>query len=155
MLRIGVISDTHLNRPTDEFKATVERVFSGVDTVIHAGDMTGMAVHAYLSKWDLRAVAGNMDEMELQTLVPVKRIEEFMGKRIGVIHGKGSPFGIEQWVAREFDDVDIIIFGHSHIPLNVKRGPVYMFNPGSYRTSKTVALLELGEAIRFKLIEVG
>ncbi len=40
MLRIGVLSDTHLNKPNDEFKTTVERVFSGVDIVIHAGDMT-------------------------------------------------------------------------------------------------------------------
>ncbi len=154
MLRIGVLSDTHLNKPNDEFKTTVERVFSGVDIVIHAGDMTGVAVHEYLSRWDLKAVAGNMDEMELKTIVPAKRIEELEGRRIGIVHGRGTPFGIEDVVAREFDGVDIIIFGHSHIPMNGRRGRVYMLNPGSYRSSKTVAILELGEEIKFKLMEV-
>lgn len=154
MVRIGVLSDTHLNKPNDEFKSSLERVFSEVDTIIHAGDMTGVAVYEYLSKWDLRAVAGNMDELELKALVPTKRIEGLMGRRIGIVHGRGTPFGIEEVVAREFDDVDIIIFGHSHVPTNVKRGHVCMLNPGSYRSSRTVAILELGEEIKFELIEV-
>lgn len=155
MIRIGVISDTHLGKPTDDFKATVGRFFSGVDIIVHAGDMTSKLVYDYLSNWDLRAVAGNMDDYDLRAVAPEKRIEEVSGKRIGIIHGWGSPFGLERVVFGEFSGVDAIIFGHSHIPLNTMRGHVHLCNPGSYRSSKTIGMLEVGDEITFRVIEIG
>jgi hypothetical protein len=154
MKKIGVLSDTHLSRPTDDFKATLGKLVSGVDIIIHAGDMTGILVHEFLSNWDLRAVAGNMDDHDLRAILPEKRIEEVAGKKIGIMHGKGSPFGIERMVASEFTDVDIIIFGHSHIPLYSKKGDTYLINPGSYRSSRTMGILELGDEISFNFLEI-
>lgn len=155
MKKIGVLSDTHLSIPTDNFKVTIGRVFSDVDLIIHAGDMTGLPVHGFLSNWDLRAVAGNMDDFDLQAIVPEKRIEEISGIRIGVMHGRGSPFGLEQLVLQEFEDVHVIIFGHSHIPLSAIRGNVHLINPGSYRSSRTVGILEVDDTINFNLFEIG
>lgn len=154
MKKIGVLSDTHLNRPTDDFKVTLAKVFSDVDIIIHAGDMTGLLVHDFLSNWDLRAVAGNMDDYDLRAILPEKRIEEIGGRRIGIIHGRGSPFWLEQFVQHKFEDVDIIIFGHSHIPLSAKRGNIHLFNPGSYKSSRTVGVLELGDEILFNFLEI-
>lgn len=155
MKKIGVLSDTHLSIPTDNFKITIGRVFSDVDLIIHAGDMTGLPVHDFLSNWDLRAVAGNMDDFDLQAIVPEKRIEEISGIRIGVMHGRGSPFGLEQLVLQEFEDVNVIIFGHSHISLSAIRGTVHLINPGSYRSSRTVGILEVDDTINFNLLEIG
>lgn len=155
MIKIGVLSDTHLSRPTDDFKVTIAKVFSDVDMIIHAGDMTGLLVHEFLSNWDLQAVSGNMDDHDLSAILPEKRIETVAGRRIGVMHGKGPPFYIERIVEQEFVDVDIIIFGHSHIPLYKKRGDVYLINPGSYRSSRTVGILELEEEIAFNFVEIG
>lgn len=155
MKKIGVLSDTHLSRPTDDFKATISKVFSGVDLIIHAGDMTGLSVHDFLSNWDLRAVAGNMDDFDLRAVVPEKRIEEISGKRIGIMHGRGSPFGLEQLVLRELEGVDVIVFGHSHIPHTAVKGDVHLINPGSYRSSRTVGILEIDDVINFNLLKIG
>jgi len=159
-MKIGVLSDTHLTSVTEDFKKMLKGQFSDVDVIIHGGDMTSIAVYDYLSNWDLRAVRGNMDDYDLGALLPVKRIETIMGKRIGMIHGRGSPHTIEDVVFGEFRDIDIIVFGHSHVPANVRRAGVLMFNPGSYRGSYshkgTVGMIEIGEGgeTTFRHIEV-
>lgn len=157
-MKIGILSDTHLTQITKDFKETIEKVFDGVDMIIHAGDITGISVFNYLSKWELKAVRGNMDDFDLYNLLPEKRIENIMGKNIGIIHGKGAPGGIENVVLREFQDVDLIIFGHSHIPLETKKNDVLLFNPGSYRRSYsyhgTVGIMEIADNISFRHIEV-
>jgi putative phosphoesterase len=154
MIKVGVLSDTHLNRPTDDFKVTIGKIFSDVDMIIHAGDMTGVPVNEFLSNWDLRAVSGNMDDYDLRAILPARRIENVSGRRIGIMHGGGSPFGLDQLVLRSFEDVDIIIFGHSHIPMYSKKGDIYLINPGSYKTSKTAGILELEDVINFNLLKI-
>lgn len=152
MKKIGIISDTHLSRPTDDFKSTLARYFDDVEIIIHAGDMTGRPTYDFLSKWDLRAVAGNMDDYDLSALLPDKRIEEIEGWKIGITHGRGSPFWLEKFVLSAFENVDIIIFGHSHIPLSTKRGNIHLFNPGSYKSTRTLGVLELGDRVSFNFI---
>ncbi len=157
-MKIGILSDTHLINITDNFKKTIRTLFHDVDMIIHAGDMTGLPVFDYLSNWEVKAVKGNMDDYELQHLLPAKRVEEIMGRKIGIIHGSGSPEGIDDKVLREFQDVDLIIFGHSHIPLQTKKGSVLLFNPGSYRGSYsqpgTVGIMEIKENVVLRHIEV-
>jgi hypothetical protein len=158
MLKIGVISDTHLDRVPDEFKNIIGRVFHDVDMIIHSGDMTNRAVYDYLSNWELKAVRGNMDDFDLRDILPEKRVEEIGGKRIGIIHGRGSPYGLSNFVFKEFQDVDIIIFGHSHVPFHMKKGNVEMFNPGAFKGSPgrsgTVGLIEIDRDIRFTHLEL-
>jgi hypothetical protein len=157
-MKIGILSDTHLANITEVFSTSMKTVFGDVDMIIHAGDMTGIAVYYYLSHWELKAVRGNMDDYELRGLLPEKRIEEIAGRRIGIIHGRGSPQGIEDVVLQEFQGVDVVIFGHSHVPLEVKRGNVLLFNPGSFRGTYshrgTVGIMEIDEMITFRHIEV-
>jgi hypothetical protein len=99
-----------------------------------------------------------MDDFGLYSLLPEKRIENIMGKNVGIIHGKGPAKGIENVVLREFQHVDLIIFGHSHIPLETKKNGVLLFNPGSYRRSYsyrgTVGIIEIADNITLRHIEV-
>jgi putative phosphoesterase len=159
MVKVGILSDTHLDRLTDNFKSVVETVFSDADMIIHAGDMTGIEVYEYLSKWNLKAVSGNMDSQELRAILPEKRIEEIEGRQIGIIHGRGSPYGLEMFVYNQFRGMDIVIFGHSHVPLHTIRGETIMFNPGSLRKPHnppgTVGIIEISdENVVFRYIEV-
>lgn len=159
-MKIAVISDTHLTHPTDDFRRHMKALFSDVDIVLHAGDMTSSNVFEYLSNWDLRAVRGNMDDSDLAVSLPERRVEEIAGRRIGIIHGWGSPRGLEDAVFHAFPGVDIIVFGHSHVPLNTKKRGVVLFNPGSYRggysTTGTVGIIEVtGGDIVFRHLEVG
>lgn len=159
MVKIGILSDTHLDRATDSFKSSVKKLFSDTDIIIHAGDITEKGVYDYLCNWDLRAVRGNMDSLELQEILPHKRIEKIGNKKIGIMHGKGPPYLIENYIFNEFEGVDIIIFGHSHIPFHTRRDNTVMFNPGSftrpYNPPGTAGIIEISdEQIFFRLLEV-
>lgn len=157
-MKIAVISDTHLTHVTADFRRHMENTFGDADIVIHAGDMTSAAVYDYLSNWDIRAVRGNMDDHDLRASLPERRVEEIAGRRIGIIHGWGSPDGLENAVLEKFKDVDIVIFGHSHMPLNLRKGNITLFNPGSYRggysQKGTTGIIEMGDDITFRHITV-
>jgi len=154
-MKIAVISDTHLTHPTEAFRRNMKTFFSDVGIIIHAGDMTSSSVFDYLSNWDLLAVRGNMDDHDLRASLPEKRIETIAGRRIGIMHGWGSPAGLEGWVLDSFSDVDIIVFGHSHMPLKMtSRGRgVVLFNPGTYRGGYagkgSVGIIEISEEVTF------
>ena len=159
MIRLGVVSDTHLDKLTDSFRSVVETVFPDVDMVIHAGDMTGIEVYEYLSRWNLRAVRGNMDCQELRAILPEKRVEEVEGRKIGIVHGYGSPYGLETFVCNQFQGVDIVVFGHSHVPLHARRGKTVLFNPGSlrkpYNPPGTVGIIEISTGdVTFRHVDV-
>ncbi|MCX7858076.1 MAG: YfcE family phosphodiesterase [Deltaproteobacteria bacterium] len=141
MVRIGVLSDTHLRHPTDYFKKFIEDNFGEMDMIVHAGDMVSLEVYQFLSAFNLKAVQGNMDDMELKSILPEKIVFEVERLKLGLIHGQGAPFGIEDFVIKHFENLDepldVIIYGHSHIPKISKRGNLYLFNPGSFRKPYT------------------
>jgi len=115
-MRIAVLSDTHVNILARLPKKIIDAL-STVDLIIHAGDFTDMQVLEQLKQLsEVRAVQGNMDSAELKTILPAKAIIEVAGKRIGITHGSGSPWGIETRVRKIFeaDRVNIIVYGHSH-----------------------------------------
>ena len=157
-MKIAVISDTHLTYPTDDFRRHMREFFADAEVMLHAGDMTSSGVFDYLSSWDLRAVRGNMDDYGLGSALPEKRVETIAGKRIGLIHGWGSPAGLEDRVRNSFSDVDIIVFGHSHVPLKMLNRGVILFNPGSYRGGYTgkgsVGIIEISEEVTFHHLPV-
>lgn len=129
-MKIGVCSDTHsLNLPASMLKA-----FKDVDLIIHAGDICDESVLKELKALaPIKAVSGNMDDMALKKRLPLKEIIEVEEIRIGLCHGHiGSSKAFENAQAQfSNDDVDIIIFGHSHLALNEKIDGRIFFNPGS------------------------
>jgi len=115
-MRIAVLADTHVNR-LEHLPKKITNALSTVDLIIHAGDFTDAQLLQELRQLkEVKAVHGNMDSMELKALLPVKEIVEIGNKRIGITHGSGGPWGIEDRVRKMFesDYVDIIIYGHSH-----------------------------------------
>jgi uncharacterized protein len=158
MVRIGVISDTHITKVTDDFQRVMDRLFKSVDHLIHAGDIISPEVYEYLCQWNLFAVRGNMDDSRLWDILPRTRIETIEGKRIGIVHGAGSWHHVESFVLTQFHDVDLIVFGHSHMPLYKKEGTTEVFNPGALMRpvsqQKTVGILEIEDEIACRHIPV-
>ena len=110
-MKIGVLSDTHLSEPNLEFKRMIEFHFRDVEKIFHVGDFVDWSVAEYLSGLkELIAVCGNMDPFKIRKDFAQKQVVELGGFRIGLIHGGGSPFGIESRIRDEFDDVDVIIY---------------------------------------------
>ena len=158
-MKIGVISDTHLREPHPEFRKMIEFHFKDVEKIFHAGDFIDRSIAEYLSsKKELIAVCGNMDSEDIRKAFPQRRVIELEGLKIGLIHGGGSPFGIESRIRGEFDEVDIIVYGHTHTPANHQVKNIHFFNPGSPTRSfihkATVGILHLGEKIEGEIIKI-
>jgi len=151
-MRIGVISDTHV-KTFDELPAPIITALAGVDLIVHAGDFTERPVLEGLKRLGaMKAVCGNMDSVELKRTLPQKELFIVNGKKIGLIHGWGAPWGIADRVREMFSDVDIIIFGHSHQTCNQYIGGSLLFNPG--RASDSLGLLTIDDEVRAEIIKV-
>lgn len=134
-VKIGVISDTHITDRSGQIPQAVLNAFKGVDLVIHAGDMVSLRVIEALKGVcpKVIAVAGNMDQEAVRKRYPPKQILEILGHRIGLMHGAGAPFNLIDLLKDAFkqDGCDLIIYGHSHKPMNEEIDGVLFFNPGS------------------------
>ena len=133
-MRIGVLSDTHIPLNAQKVPKEVLQGLKGVDLILHAGDLIDLAVLDDLKKIaEVRAVCGNMDPLDVRETLKKKEIIKAGGVKIGLVHGAGSPEGLKDRIVKEFegDGVDVIVFGHSHSPVNEKRKKVLLFNPGS------------------------
>ena len=131
---IGFISDTHMPRGARRLPdACVERL-RGVDLILHAGDvMTAEALREMESIGPpLLAVHGNVDSAELRRLLPERQVVDAGGVRIGMVHDSGPRVGREARVRRRFPDADVVVFGHSHIPVDAPgTDGQWLLNPGS------------------------
>jgi len=146
-MRIVVLADTHIHMLEHLPKKLIDAL-STVDLIIHAGDFTDVKLLEELRRLrEVRAVQGNMDSMEIKTVLPVKEIIEVGNKQIGITHGSGSPCGIEERVRKMFESnrVDIIVYGHSHRSQNKITDGILFFNPGKATDSFGILTID-GEA---------
>jgi len=139
-MKIGVISDTH-----DHLDPRVPELFEGVDHILHAGDIGLPWVILQLeSIAPVTAVLGNNDvglnfkETELVQLDGCK----FLIHHIVDVRSP-SPV-VQRRLIR--DNPDVIVFGHTHKPFNVRIGKALFFNPGyagkgRFAMPRTVAIL--------------
>ncbi len=151
-MKIGVVSDTHATSLA-ELPDKLLSALAGVELIIHAGDFIAKDVLDGLKRLgEVKAVQGNMDSGELKRILPEKELVVVAGRRIGIIHGWGSPYGLDDRVGKMFKDVDAIVYGHSHYSQNeVKRG-VLFFNPGRARNS--FGILTVGQKISGEIINL-
>ena len=128
-MKIGIISDTHGNVPTKIYD-----VFKDVDQIWHAGDIGSIDVINELeSIAPVTAVRGNMDSFPLISQYHEYEIFEISKNRIFLTHQH-----ITQNLKRitnkdwNFDqNFQMIICGHTHIPMTKQFNSVFYFNPGS------------------------
>lgn len=157
-MRIGVISDTHLHEPQTGLSARLQKAWGQVDLALHAGDLVNLAVLDCLPAPKVEAVCGNMCDHVAASTLPDRRIIEVAGKRIGLIHGWGAALGLASRVLGEFSDVDVVVFGHSHRPMNAVKNGVLLFNPGSasrnFFGGASVGVLTVGDAITGEIIKL-
>ena len=70
---------------------------------------------------------------DLRRLLPEERVVEAEGASIAMVHDAGPRVGRLERMRRRFADrADVVVFGHSHLPLH-ERAPdgFQIFNPGS------------------------
>ncbi len=159
-MKIGVISDTHIPMRVKSLPPAIFEVLEGVELILHAGDIVSENVLIDLKAIaPLEAVSGNVDPFELQAKLPRKKILNLNGFRIGLIHGDGRSGKTSQKTSErvlnafEGENVDVIVFGHSHKPFNERRDGILLFNPGSLTDPRrqpkpSYGIIHLDETIR-------
>jgi putative phosphoesterase len=151
-MRIGVISDTHAST-LDGLPKPILTALAEVDLIVHAGDFTERAVLEGLKTLgEVKAVQGNMDSAEIKGLLPKQDLFIAQGKRVGLVHGSGGPWGIADRIREMFPDVDLIIYGHSHEATNRVIQGSLLFNPGRARDS--FGLLTIDEEIKGEIVKI-
>jgi putative phosphoesterase len=163
VMKIAVISDTHLPRGARVLpKTCVERLRSA-DLILHGGDITGRAFLEELLALGppVQAVYGNMDEPALKASFPKERVVEAGGARIGMVHIPGPRAGREARLLARFPGCDAIVYGHTHVPQVEQHEGMWILNPGSpteRRSSPERTMLELevaGRDVAPRLISLG
>ena len=132
---IAVISDTHLPRGARRLPdACVERI-AAAELLLHAGDFSTLEVLRELEAIGppVAGVHGNVDSADLRRLLPPERVVEADGARIAMLHDAGPRAGRLERMRRRFGDrAEIVVFGHSHLPLHEQAPDGFqIFNPGS------------------------
>lgn len=151
-MRIGLLSDTHnhaqhVKRAVDSFKA------EGIQTVLHAGDITGPDVLQLLAGFDLWVAWGNMDRDDHLAMAAAEfgegRLDSlhslsFEGCTLALLHGDNVPQLAELIRSEEYD---YVIHGHTHRVRNERIGRTQVINPGALGgvglSPKTFAILEI------------
>lgn len=99
-----------------------------------AGDWVDTATLDLLQARSRRLIGvyGNNDGPELRARLPEVAYAELAGVRLGVVHETGPAQGRERRCAVRFPELDVLVFGHSHIPWDSTADDrLRLLNPGS------------------------
>lgn len=133
-MELLLIADTHLPKRARDLPQSVWDQVARVDVVFHAGDWVVPALLDELEARARRLVAcwGNNDGDELRRRLPERADVELEGVRFAVVHETGQSSGRERRMAALYPDVDVLVFGHSHIPWDTTADTgLRLLNPGS------------------------
>lgn len=148
--RIGIVTDTHIPDRVRSLPSKIFERLQGVEVILHAGDVINLkTIQQIETVAPVLAVQGNRDVFtSYGRSLPIDRIVEVGSVRIGVTHGHGGwrgylyeklhyytkGYSAQRTMERayqRFENVNAIVFGHTHRPCNKLYEGVLMFNPGS------------------------
>ena len=161
-MRVAVISDTHMPKGSRVLPADCVERLESADLILHAGDLVARSFLEELARLGppVEAVHGNMDEAELQQLLPKERVVEVGEARVGMTHVPGPRAGRASRLAARFPGCAAVVYGHTHLPQVERLGGVWILNPGSpteRRTAPARTMLELtvrGSEVVPRLVEL-
>ncbi|MGI5158248.1 metallophosphoesterase family protein [Microbispora sp. CA-102843] len=132
-MKVVVLADTHAPRRWKSCPPTVAEHLRGADLILHAGDVCTADVLVELSAYaPVHAVLGNNDGPDVAAWGAPETLElDLGGLRVAMIHDSGQAAGRTARMRRRFPEADLVVFGHSHIPMDLTGDGVRVFNPGS------------------------
>src|SRR5436309_7977869 len=132
-VNVVVLADTHAPRRWKSCPPRVAEHLRHTDVILHAGDVCTAAVLEELAGYaPVHAVLGNNDGPDVAAWGAPETLELTLdGLRIAMIHDSGQTDGRPARMRSRFPDADLVVFGHSHIPLDQTGAGLRIFNPGS------------------------
>lgn len=142
---IAVVSDTHLN---NNMLDKILKETKDADVIFHLGDNVKDAL--YLEKnfhGDVYYVKGNCD---IAVLADTDKVVEIEGRKFFLTHGHNYRVNYDlnnlYYKAKELN-VDVAVYGHTHVKLIENYGDLYILNPGSPSLprdgSKSMGVIEI------------
>ena len=162
-VRVAVLADTHAPRRWKSCPPQVAAHLRGADLILHAGDVCTAAVLDELAAYaPVRAVRGNNDGPDVAAWGAPETLDlDLGGLAVAMIHDSGPANGRPTRLRRRFPAADLVIFGHSHIPLDHAESGQRIFNPGSPTDRRrqphgTLGLLDVadGRLIQAQIVPV-
>jgi hypothetical protein len=162
-MRVVALADTHAPRRWTSCPPKVAEQLRRADVILHAGDVCTAAVLDELSQYaPVLAVVGNNDGPDVAAWgATPTAATELGGLAIAMIHDSGPATGRPERMRRRFPDAGLVVFGHSHIPLDVEAAGIRIFNPGSPTDRRrqpqgTVGVLQIdaGRLARAEIVPV-
>ncbi len=162
-MRALVLADTHLKADLAALPPEVWDAVEDADVVLHAGDVvTGDLLDALRRRRPVHAVLGNNDRALVGAL-PERLALTLGGVRLAMVHDAGARAGRERRMRRWFPDAQLVVFGHSHVPVDAEGvDGQRLFNPGSAvqrrrQPERTMGRLVLddGVVVEHEIIPLG
>ena len=128
-----MLADTHAPRFWKACPPAVARHLEGVDLILHAGDVCQASVLEELAGFaPVRAVLGNNDAPDVAAWGAPETLRlDLDGLPAAMVHDAGPAQGRPRRLRRRFPDARLVVFGHSHIRLDLAADGLRLFNPGS------------------------
>jgi putative phosphoesterase len=152
-VRVVVLSDTHVREGSRRrLPPLAVAQLETADVILHCGDVVSTGLLDELrAHAPVHAVLGNNDDAELQATLPETLALDLDGVAVAMIHDSGPRPGRPARLARRFPDASVVVFGHSHIPVDEPGADgQWLVNPGSATQRRrqphhTVGVLELAD----------
>jgi uncharacterized protein len=163
-VRVVVLADTHGPRRWRVCPPLVAAQLRGADLILHAGDVCTASVLAELAEYaPVVAVVGNNDQPDVAGWGATPTAELTLdGLRVAMLHDSGPATGRLARMRHTFPAADLVVFGHSHIPLNEADHGLRIFNPGSPTDRRrqphgTIGVLQIesGRLVQATIISVS
>jgi putative phosphoesterase len=162
-MQVTVLSDTHSPRFWKGCPPAVAKHLAGADLILHAGDVCTAEVLEELGTYaPVQAVLGNNDCPDVAAWGAPETLHlELVGLRVGMVHDTGPSDGRLTRLRRRFPNSDLVVFGHSHIPMDRGEPGLRIFNPGSptdkrrqpYGTLGKLTILD-GTLVQAQIVEL-
>jgi hypothetical protein len=132
-VKVVVLADTHAPRRWRSCPLAVAEQLRGADLILHAGDVCTAGVLDELAGYaPVVAVQGNNDGPDVAAWGAQETAElDLDGLAVAMIHDSGPATGRLARMRRRFPQAALVVFGHSHIPLDQSANGLRIFNPGS------------------------
>jgi len=163
-MRVVALADTHAPRRWKSCPPPVAEQLRQADLILHAGDVCTAAVLDELSQYaPVLAVAGNNDDPGVAAWgAPPTLQADLDGLQVAMIHDSGQAAGRLARLRRMFPGAGLVVFGHSHIPMDAEDRGLRIFNPGSPTDRRrqphgTVGVLrvESGQLVEARIVPVS
>ena len=151
-MRVVVLSDTHAPRFWKGCPPAVAEHLATADVILHAGDVCTPDVLDLLAGYaPVHVVLGNNDVREVAEWGAPETLQlDLAGVAVAMVHDSGPKDGRTARLRRRFPAANLVVFGHSHIPMDVTGDGLRIFNPGSptdkrRQPHRTLGLLDIAD----------